>query len=68
MNIQILETPGDQTQNRSGRRGLGAYPWYKKNMMNLIGIGGYYQTILLDTLLGIMVLADCSHLKRYLHQ
>jgi ribose/xylose/arabinose/galactoside ABC-type transport system permease subunit len=39
-----------------------------KNMMNLIGIGGYYQTIILGTLLVITVLADRSHFKRNLHQ
>lgn len=33
-----------------------------KNMMNLIGIGGYYQTIILGLLLVITVLMDRKHL------
>lgn len=32
-----------------------------KNMMNLMGIGGYYQTIILGLLLVITVLADRTH-------
>ena len=36
-----------------------------KNMMNLMGIGGYYQTIFLGLLLVITVLADRTHFNQH---